>query len=757
MAGRRILYRTAGRLALAVALVTAVVGARPAVTVPPAAAADTVPTTARAQLIGTDGKPAGTAVLTTNGNHLRIEVAATGLSPGFHGLHIHTTGLCDPATGFMTAQGHLNPSSGAHPSHAGDLPSLFAGRDGVARARVVTDRVTLAQILDADGAAIMVHAGRDNFANIPGQYQSNDPDALLPGPDAETLRTGDAGGRTLCGVILAEPGAPPGGYYLVATDGGIFTYGDAVFRGSRGGQPLVKPIVGMATTGGGYYLVASDGGIFSYGDAPFLGSTGATKLAAPIVGMATVPLEARATLVDYRGVNSGTVRISAPRAAGVATGPADRVRITVTAHNLSPGFYGFHLHSKGACDPPSFESAGGHLGSGPGVNHPDLIGDLPPVLADQKGDVSATFVVERPVLDTIFDSDGAALVVHQKADNFANIPARYSSSSGPGPDANTLATGDAGGRTLCGVITGKRAPTGGFTSAGPAAGYWLVGTDGGIFAYGDASFLGSTGNIKLAKPVVGMAATPSGDGYWLVASDGGVFNYGDAPFAGSTGAIKLNQPVVGLAPTPSGQGYWLVAADGGVFNFGDAVLYGSLGGTRLNSPIVAMTGTTTGEGYWLFAADGGVTYSSTLVRQRLAAGDVRGAAEILGRVHEVRGAVVQGDRRGRELGFPTANVAVPEEICLPVAGIYAGTFRGADGVERASAISLGRRPTFYTDQPYLLLEAYLLDFSGDLYGQEVGVGFVERIRSEERLDPADAPVAALQRDVEAVRRVLEPS
>ncbi|HKN38061.1 MAG TPA: bifunctional riboflavin kinase/FAD synthetase [Acidimicrobiia bacterium] len=153
---------------------------------------------------------------------------------------------------------------------------------------------------------------------------------------------------------------------------------------------------------------------------------------------------------------------------------------------------------------------------------------------------------------------------------------------------------------------------------------------------------------------------------------------------------------------------------------------------------------------------GAITYSSTLVRQRLAAGDVRGAAEILGRVHEVRGTVVEGDRRGRELGFPTANVAVPGEICLPAAGIYAGTFRGTDGVERPAAISLGHRPTFYTDQAYLLLEAYLLDFSGDLYGQAASVGFVERIRAEERFDSVEALVAAMHRDVEAARRVLEP-
>ena len=88
------------------------------------------------------------------------------------------------------------------------------------------------------------------------------------------------------------------------------------------------------------------------------------------------------------------------------------------------------------------------------------------------------------------------------------------------------------------------------------------------------------------------------------------------------------------------------------------------------------------------------------------------AARLLGRPHEVRGTVVRGDQRGRELGFPTANVAVPDEICLPADGIYAGEFRGADGVWRPAAISLGRRPTFYEDAEHSLLEAYLLDFDG---------------------------------------------
>ena len=78
-------------------------------------------------------------------------------------------------------------------------------------------------------------------------------------------------------------------------------------------------------------------------------------------------------------------------------------------------------------------------------------------------------------------------------------------------------------------------------------GYWLVASDGGIFAYGDAAFYGSTGSLTLNKPVVGMAATPDGKGYWLVASDGGIFAYGDAAFYGSTGSMTLNKPIVGMA------------------------------------------------------------------------------------------------------------------------------------------------------------------------------------------------------------------
>ena len=138
------------------------------------------------------------------------------------------------------------------------------------------------------------------------------------------------------------------------------------------------------------------------------------------------------------------------------------------------------------------------------------------------------------------------------------------------------------------------------------AGYWLTASDGGVFAYGDAPFLGSTGDLHLNRPIVGMGQTTDDRGYWMVASDGGIFAFGDAGFHGSTGDLSLNRPVVGMAPTPDGRGYWLVASDGGIFAFGDAGFYGSTGAITLQQPIVGMTPTPDGRGYWLVAADGGV-------------------------------------------------------------------------------------------------------------------------------------------------------
>jgi riboflavin kinase / FMN adenylyltransferase len=147
--------------------------------------------------------------------------------------------------------------------------------------------------------------------------------------------------------------------------------------------------------------------------------------------------------------------------------------------------------------------------------------------------------------------------------------------------------------------------------------------------------------------------------------------------------------------------------------------------------------------------------SSTRIRNFIAEGSVEKAAELLGRPHQVRGPVMHGDHRGgAELGFPTANVGVPEGICLPAAGIYAGFYQRPDGSRWETAISVGRRPTFYGDDGDLLVEAFLLDFSDDLYGEEARVSFVSRLRDELAFDSTEALIAQMERDVATTRTRL---
>jgi riboflavin kinase / FMN adenylyltransferase len=148
--------------------------------------------------------------------------------------------------------------------------------------------------------------------------------------------------------------------------------------------------------------------------------------------------------------------------------------------------------------------------------------------------------------------------------------------------------------------------------------------------------------------------------------------------------------------------------------------------------------------------------SSTAIRAALRDGHLDDATRMLGREHEVRGVVVGGDERARDLGYPTANLAVPEEICLPADGIYAGWYLGADGERHAAAMSLGRRPTFYDHADQSLLEAHLLDFDGDLYGQPARVQFVARLREELKFDSVDDLIAQMGRDVARARTLLRP-
>lgn len=161
------------------------------------------------------------------------------------------------------------------------------------------------------------------------------------------------------------------------------------------------------------------------------------------------------------------------------------------------------------------------------------------------------------------------------------------------------------------------------------------------------------------------------------------------------------------------------------------------------------------EGMDLVAAPGtSERASSTAIRHALVEGDLATARAMLGRDHEVRGLVAHGDKRGRELGFPTANVSVPGEILLPRDGIYAGRYLRPDGSVWPAALNLGRRPMFYAEANVSLLEAHLLDFEGDLYDEGARVQFVAYLRPETTFDSVDALVEQIARDCDDARRAL---
>ncbi len=150
----------------------------------------------------------------------------------------------------------------------------------------------------------------------------------------------------------------------------------------------------------------------------------------------------------------------------------------------------------------------------------------------------------------------------------------------------------------------------------------------------------------------------------------------------------------------------------------------------------------------------GEPISSTAIRRALAGGDVELAGRMLGRPFEARGKVVVGDERGRLLGFPTANVEVPNRVCVPADGVYAGWYERPDGIVHPCAINLGRRPTFYEHADHSLLEAHLLDFDGDLYGEIAKVRFVDFLRSERKFDGIESLIEQLQLDIAHARRIL---
>ena len=168
--------------------------------------------------------------------------------------------------------------------------------------------------------------------------------------------------------------------------------------------------------------------------------------------------------------------------------------------------------------------------------------------------------------------------------------------------------------------------------------------------------------------------------------------------------------------------------------------------------------------YTLIRRDGDLVVSSTAIRQALQRGDIELANDMLGRPYELRGIVADGDKRGRTIGFPTANVEVPPAMCVPADGVYAAWYVRDSGPRAGAvypaAVNIGRRPTFYDDQPWSVIEAHVIDNGPedhqplDLYGESARLRFVARLRGEQKFSGIDELSRQLQTDIAAARDAL---
>jgi len=163
-------------------------------------------------------------------------------------------------------------------------------------------------------------------------------------------------------------------------------------------------------------------------------------------------------------------------------------------------------------------------------------------------------------------------------------------------------------------------------------GYWIVDAAGSVYTYGNTGYHGGLtgGTLLPGETVTSISSSASGRGYWLFTTTGRVFAFGDAPWFGDLRAVRLNGPVLDSIPSPSGNGYYMVASDGGIFAYGDARFAGSMGATRLNAPVQSLVPDPDGAGYWLVASDGGVFAFDAAFRG--SAGNIRLNAPVTGMV-----------------------------------------------------------------------------------------------------------------------------
>ena len=472
---------------------------------------------------------------------------------------------------------------------------------------------------------------------------------VLPEGGAPDLGGTPAGSSPVIAIAATPDG---GGYFLVGPDGRVTPKGDAVWTGDLHVQHLNQPIVGMAVPAdNSYWLVAADGGIFTFGPSTqYFGSTGAQNVAT-VVGMVPTSNNMGYTICEVDGACQKFGNAQSLAFGDFSASSANNPVVSVAGTGDGLGIWALHADNttQGVGDASNAANVSDHNTpmislTAAAANGTDywVVGLDGQVVAEgnasNTGDAFTQLTNAQGLATLRVTSLGAVTSTMQAS--------ALGATSNPPLDTNWIVpsgywmTGADGGVFTFGNAryfgsTGSQRlnkPIVGIAPTPDGGGYWLVASDGGVFTFGDATFYGSTGSQHLNRPIVGIAATSDGGGYWLVASDGGIFTFGNAGYAGSTGAQHLNKPVVGMASTSDDGGYWLVASDGGIFTFGDANFFGSTGGQALNKPIVGMTQSPAGDGYWLFASDGGVfsfgssSFAGSLGAQHLNAPIVGGAA-----------------------------------------------------------------------------------------------------------------------------------
>jgi hypothetical protein len=519
--------------------------------------------------------------------------------------------------------------------------------DGLTAKLVATGAAIQTQTVNATGCDIGIYVPSTVSSQVIGGTSASDA-VTITGANDTGIFAEDNSGLTVQNDTIQGNGVNPGK--------GIISFGGVVLAGTNGATVESNTIT---NNGGGGVFVNDNGPVDP--DVPGTGSGAQTPATNNSTENNTISANFGNCGIVYATHNSGgeinggaisgntitgspgVFRATGPDVGGIVVATASAgallTNVSVTTNTVSNSFEGgIIVHSHAPHDVVSNVSITGNTvgpnnnwgqTNGPPTTAGIIIGvdqlGVPAALAPQ---ITTTSVTANTIMGQFYGlwMSGVTGITTTPSNTISVLPGGTPIYTTPVPGSGYWQVASDGGIFNYGTAgfygsTGNlklNAPVVGMTGTQDQGGYWLVGSDGGVFNYGDASFFGSAGNLKLNAPIVGLASTPyvpgaggapaspAGLGYWLVGSDGGIFNYGDAGYFGSAGAMKLNKPIVGITPTPDGKGYWLVASDGGVFSYGDATFYGSTGGMKLNAPIVGIAATPDGKGYWLVGSDGGV-------------------------------------------------------------------------------------------------------------------------------------------------------